>query len=403
MTQIVRANEADVFHNRLTHSLKVAQVGRRLTEHCVSRDQDAAREYGVDPDVVEAACLAHDLGHPPFGHMGEKTLDELLTSGPTSAAEPVEKEGFEGNAQSFRIVTKLAVRFPICDGLDLTRATLAALQKYPWPRNIEVPKQRKKWGYYESEKDDFDFCKELIGEDTRSVEADIMDWADDIAYSIHDLEDFHRCNVIPWQKIFSEDPGEIEEIIQNAIISWYDPPVDAKGRLRAAHRRLSRFLSGFQNTFLNGFYVGTRDQRQAIRAITGSLVARYIRATNLVPLPEYEHDKSRLKLEEYAQDEVKLLKQIARDYIIASPSLAAQQRGQRRILVLLFEDFLDEINSGKLKLLPKRFHYLVEDGEVTPARIAADCVASLTEGEAIGLYHRLTGSTSGSVLDPIVR
>ncbi len=133
VTQVVAANSGYVFHNRLTHSLQVAQVGRRLAEK-LNKTQRESREF-VDPDVVEAACLAHDLGHPPFGHTAERTLNDL--------AEEI--GGFEGNAQSFRIVTKLASRSTNYPGLDLTAATLSAMLKYPWLRggNSEKP---KKWG-----------------------------------------------------------------------------------------------------------------------------------------------------------------------------------------------------------------------------------------------------------------
>jgi len=141
ITQVARAGESDVFHTRLAHTLKVAQVGRRLAE-VVMRNQTAeAVTLGVDPEVVEAACLAHDLGHPPFGHLGEKVLNELVTI-------QGDQDGFEGNAQSFRVLTKLAIRFNRCDGLDLTRATLAACIKYPWrrdPSHKEIEKMGVLW------------------------------------------------------------------------------------------------------------------------------------------------------------------------------------------------------------------------------------------------------------------
>ena len=126
VTQVVTAQEGHVFHNRLTHSLKVAQVARRLTESLVTQQPEIAEKLGgIEPDVVEAAALAHDLGHPPFGHIAEEELDEC-------AVRHDLKDGFEGNAQSFRILTKLAIhRIDYC-GLNLTRATLNGVLKYPW-------------------------------------------------------------------------------------------------------------------------------------------------------------------------------------------------------------------------------------------------------------------------------
>lgn len=406
VTQIVRAGEADVFHNRLTHSIKVAQVGRRLAEYCIREQKDAAEFHGLDVEVVEAACLAHDLGHPPFGHIGEETLDDILTR-PNGQDPCLDPEGFEGNAQSFRIVTKLAIRFPQCEGLDLTRATLAALLKYPWARdNTDAGKaagKSKKWGYYLSEKDDFDFCRAGHEPDQRTLEAELMDWADDIAYSVHDLEDFHRCNAIPWSRIIGTDAPDAEKIIDNAFKKWHAAPTNAKGRLRDAHRRLTGLFEGFRATILSGAYEGTHQQRLAIRSLTSTLIGRYIRETKLVEPKDYSPGQSRVSLDQIYEDEVKLLKQIARDYILSSPSLAAQQLGQRRILESLFADFLGEIQDKKPRVLPRRFHHLVEDNGLSPARIASDCVASLTEGEAIAMHQRLTGISSGSVLDPIVR
>ena len=403
ITQIVRAGEADVFHNRLTHSIKVAQVGRRLTEHCLRVHPGNGHSLEVDPDVVEAACLAHDLGHPPFGHVGEQTLNDVLTR-QGERGEHLDKEGFEGNAQSFRVVTKLAVRFPDCEGLNLTRATLSAVLKYPWKRDTSgestSSSEHHKWGYYESEKADFLFCREGLTDGKRTIEAELMNWADDIAYSVHDLEDFHRCNCIPWPRIVGEDSLDREQIIENGALAWHDAPGDAEDRLRNAHASLSGIFEEFRSSFIVGPYMGTRDQRLAIRSITSMLIGRYIEATRV---EEDDAAEQMLQVSDLHKDEVRVLKQIARDYILTSPSLAAQQQGQRRILERLFEDLMEDIEERKLGVLPPRFHHLLEDSDLKPARTAADCIASLTEGETISLYQRLTGLQSGSVLDPIVR
>ena len=405
ITQIVRAGEADVFHNRLTHSIKVAQVGRRIAEHCLKEQPEASKLQGLDVEVVEAACLGHDLGHPPFGYIGEQTLNDILTNKPRLRG-CLDPEGFEGNAQSFRVVTKLAVRFSHCDGLDLTRATLAALLKYPWKRDRSkkgmASGKDRKWGYYESEEKDFRFCREGLPDEKRTLEAELMDWADDIAYSVHDLEDFHRCNFIPWARIFGDSAPDQERIVGKTASVWHHGPSDAKHRLRDAHQRLSGLFGSSSPTILLGPYEGTRDQRLAIRSLTSELIGRYIKATKIAE-NNSSFEQELLKVEDGYRDEVRLLKQIARDYILASPSLAAQQQGQKRIVKRLFHDFLREIKEQKPRYLPPRFHHLVEDKDLRPARATADCIASLTEGEAIGLHQRLTGHQSGSVLDPIVR
>ena len=232
ITQIVRAGEADVFHTREQHTIKVAQVGRRLAQHCRAQDPQICDAVGLHPEVVEAACLAHDLGHPPFGHVGEDVLHQMV--------EKHDADGFEGNAQSFRIITKLAVRFDI-PGLDLTRATLAACLKYPWLRNPDDPGRTKKWGAYGLDEDDFHFAREGLDEHL-TAEAELMDWADDIAYSVHDLEDFHRCGALPWPNILEGDRSEM--CVQMSHSAWYGAPLDAAGRLRDALRRLDQFLMG---------------------------------------------------------------------------------------------------------------------------------------------------------------
>ena len=142
VTQVVSSWEGEPFHNRLTHTLEVAQIGRRLAEK-LSREQPQEAEEigGVDSEVVEAAALAHDLGHPPFGHAAERELDELMRG----AEVP---DGFEGNAQTFRVLTKLSIRSTDFPGLNLCRATLNAVLKYPWHRQTVPKRRQQKWGAY---------------------------------------------------------------------------------------------------------------------------------------------------------------------------------------------------------------------------------------------------------------
>jgi dGTPase len=390
ITQIVRAGEADVFHTREQHTIKVAQVGRRLAQNCLAQDEKIAEAVGLHPEVVEAACLAHDLGHPPFGHVGEDVLHRLVEK----HGDP---GGFEGNAQSFRIITKLAVRFQV-PGLDLTRATLAACLKYPWLRDPTDPSRTKKWGAYSIDRDDFQFAREGRGEKP-TPEAELMDWADDIAYSVHDLEDFHRCGALPWPKILERDGSE--QLVMRAKDAWFGAPLEGAGRLRDALRRLDTFLMGAFESLLTNPYEGTRDQRQQLRTMTSALIGRYITAAR-VKSPSLSGEGSVLIGTEEA-DEVRILKQITRDYIINNPSLAAQQKGHRRILETLFENLFEDSSEGPPRYLPRRLVYLWEYSENGRDRFAADCIASLTEAEAVGLHGRLQGFSSGSVLDPIVR
>lgn len=408
VTQIVRVGEEDVFHNRLTHTLKVCQLGLRITQNLVHKQPAEAEYHRLSSDVVEAACLAHDLGHPPFGHLGESTLNDLVLGQAVDGRKPewtADVDGFEGNAQSFRVVTKLAVRFSEHPGLDLTRATLAAIIKYPWERDPANDAQRAKWGYYLTEKDEFAFARKGLLHKQKTAEAEIMDWADDIAYSVHDLEDFHRCGAIPWARIFpleNRDPIDLPRIIKNAKSKWFGHPDDADARLQDAHGRLAKLITTVGSSLILEPYEGTADQRHRIRSLTSVLIGRYLPAIHLSSLEAFEQSRRAVVIDSKKADEVRLLKQIARDYIISSTALAGQQRGQKRILQDLFFDIYEDIASGSPSYLPKRFHDFCR-GDVSAVRATADCIASLTENEAYALHARFNGYSAGSVLDPIVR
>ena len=390
ITQIVRAGEADVFHTRQQHSIKVAQIGRRLAQWLIREQSAEAEHWGLSEEVLEAACLAHDLGHPPFGHIGEKVLHELVQDHGQSG-------GFEGNAQSFRILTKLAVRLPdeSQPGLDLTRATLNATLKYPWMW-AKTGKPSKKWSAYKSEKPDFEFARAGFEDKQRSLEADLMDWCDDVAYSVHDLEDFQRCNAIPWANIF-EDPSEV---ISHAAQAQGKPNDANRKRLTEVWESLADSLKGKFESLLLSRYEGSREQREQLRRMTSEFIGTFILAPRLRP----EGSNQPMEIDPRSRDEVDLLKQITRDYIISSPTLAAQQRGQREVISKLYEILKKESKGGATPgWLPVRLHYLRDLSEEDDARFVCDCIASLTESEAVRLHARLTGTTAGSVLDPIVR
>lgn len=351
----------------------------------LGQQEKEAEARGLDPEVVEAACLAHDLGHPPFGHIGEHTLDYLVK-------KAGDKEGFEGNAQSFRIITKLAVRFPDHPGINLSRATLAACLKYPWHRG-KFGKKVNKWSAYKTEKADFEFARAFHTHEDKTLEAELMDWADDVAYSVHDLEDFHRCNALPWRQVFAEKDKLIEHAARGGT---------SKGQLAKAYTRLQEFLEGTYTHLLETPYEGTSFQREQLRRLTSTFIGRYITAIKINPDPK---DSQAVIFDEDRRHEVLILKQITRDYIIGNPTLAAQQHGQKRILEELFEAInggYDE-SLGYPPFLPVRLRYLSEIDDGTHARMVADCIASLSESEAVALHARLTGTTAGSVLDPIVR
>ena len=212
-TQVVGVGVDDFPRTRLTHSLECAQIGREL-----------GAALGADPDVVDAACLAHDLGHPPFGHTGEDALDEAIAA----------VGGFEGNAQSLRILTRLEAK--VADdwlgsvGLNLTRAVLDATVKYPWERRADT----SKYGVYSDDLDAFAWIRDrepADGTEARSLEAQVMDWADDVAYSVHDLEDGIHAGHFELAAL--DDPTERKTVL--ALTESTYPDIPASDLEQAMH------------------------------------------------------------------------------------------------------------------------------------------------------------------------
>lgn len=376
ITQIASSEVGQQLHNRLTHSLKVAQVARR-----------AAELLGLDADTQEtasAAALGHDLGHPPFGHVAEEELN-------LAAAD---WGGFEGNAQTFRIVTRLSLRDLRYRGLNLTRPTSNGLLKYPWLRGAGPAGKEGKWGAYESERAEFDWAREGLPHNERTVEAELMDWADDVTYAVHDLEDFYRVGLIPLDRL--AEPDERRRFRE----SFYEG-VEGKRVLRAKFQEFTpteidealEFV--FDQTFADvPPYRGSRAERAWIRAQTSFLIGWFINAVRL--------DSGKVVIERGRLAEVAVLKEIAWYYIIASPALATIQYGQRRVIRELHELYVGASSDGKQReLFPTPQRELLErlPADADPRRIATDFVASLTEDMAFELHHRLTGVSRGSLLD----
>jgi dGTPase len=386
VTQVLAPDEGHVFHNRLTHSLKVAQVARRLCEMLAREQRETAEELGINPDVVEAAALAHDLGHPPFGHVAEEELDNLVTRAGLD-------DGFNGNAQSFRIVTNLALRSREYPGLDLTRATLNALLKYPWLRGL-TGKQRQKWGAYKTERAQFEWARRLCPDADRrkSAEAELMDWADDVTYAVHDVADFFRAGLIPLDRL-ARDPSERERFLDNAFkrreqegtISELSYP---QPELKETLTRVAEFIPFDER------YTGTTSHRSALRSYTAGLIARFMKAIQL-HLPSAS-DESRVKLDPDLQKEVVILKELTWHYVILNPSLIKLQYGQRHTIRRLFTIFNRAARKSNLGIFPYAYRDLLQDARDDLAlrtRLVCDYISGMTERQAIGTYQRLTGGS----------
>lgn len=396
ITQVVTAQEGHVFHNRLTHSLKVAQVARRLAERLVAEQPEVAEVIGgIDPDVVEAAALAHDLGHPPFGHTAEEQLDACALQAGLS-------DGFEGNAQSFRILTRLAIHRIDYYGLNLTRATLNAILKYPWLRSPDpTSKKHHKFSIYSLDRQAFEFARPGGG-DKQSVEASIMDFADDITYSVHDLEDFYLAGLIPLE-LLATDWDELDRFITEWLREF--PRNHVAKVVKANPHRFQNFLDATYN--LKGQYrPGSFEQKAQIKRISSQLIQTYIHS---VELSTKYGDRGHLKYNRNREEELKFLQRIVWTYVISNPRLATQRYGQKRIIKTLFEIYLEAICDRDLSFIPARFvkEFLeIEENygnttEMNPekTRMAVDIIAGLSEAEAVVHYRRLTGISQGSFLD----
>lgn len=389
-------------HNRLTHTLEVAQVARRITERLLKnkRDRSLAEEFGgIDPDVVEAAALIHDLGHPPFGHIAEEEIHRFLLARGVA-------EGYEGNAQSFRIVTNLECRSQDFKGLNLTRATLNASLKYPWRRevrpNYQSGKQARKWGYYSVDEQDFLFTRNSFGSsEARCTEAEIMDWSDDIAYSIHDTADFFRAGLVPLDKL-KENDREVEYFFARVKERWSDlnlqHDLENLEKYEAAFEQLRDLLPNDQP------YRGTERDRAALRAFTSQLIADYVVNTAL----QRKDGRLTVRVDERFKDEVKILKELAWVYVIDNPALASQQLGQRHAIVTLLSELADHAERGEFSIFPvafkERLQQLQEsenDSVAQRLRVVADYVSGLTDYQASRLFGKFVGPVQGASIERV--
>jgi dGTPase len=404
VTQVVAPSSGYVFHNRLTHTLEVAQIGRRIAEQVTRAETDrelAEIAGGISPDVVEAAALVHDLGHPPFGHIAEDELQTLLDGNGIS-------NGFEGNAQSFRIVTTLEVqRRQLARGLNLTRATLAASLKYPWLKpdsqgdlDSEIfRKHQEKWGAYDSERELFEWVRRPYNDQPfrRTVEAEIMDWADDVAYSVHDVEDFFRAGLIPLDRIFTNYGKERDRFLDGARDRLLAKEVSSE-KIDAMAEALGALIVGVQRLDLgiDEPYRDTHAQRALLNELKSLLISRYVSEVRV--REHWEQENGNLRVLEKYKDEVAILKELVWFYIINEPKLSAKQHGQRRIVSGLFDIFSDCALNKKTTSFPPiyRDRLLAQDQEgegddEKRLRVVTDFIASMTEHQAEELYMTLTG------------
>jgi dGTPase len=426
ITQVVHAGEGHVFHNRMTHSIKVAQVARRLAEYIVeaSDPDELSAIGGLNPDVAETAGLCHDIGHPPFGHAAEYELQDQFEERNIS-------DGFEGNAQSFRIITKLALRDLESPGLNLSAASLCAILKYPWARAVQKhEKANKKFGFYESEAKEFAHARSFlpVGDRRQSLEANVMDWSDDISYAVHDVDDAYRAGLVPLDRLVQDE----EE--RERFVAWYAESEIRSGREkfdtepkrndfekseRAALPQTKKQMHATLLEFVDIVHAprrpfrGTREDIAHLHHYSSTLLTRYLTIDEEHLQLNSSDTGDRLIVPKTLRAQVNMLKKVMVFYVYESPALVAQQVGQRAIIKELFARLYEGAKEGAghgAGLIPEPFLETLREihSDKPPtferdcARLAADIICSLTEQQAVDFYRRLTGHFAGTIRDQIV-
>ncbi len=379
VTQVMAPTAPHRFQNRYSHSLEVARIGSALATALLAQRGNGRAEAcdELDPDVVEAACLAHDLGHPPFGHDAESELDGLLLGAGVG-------EGFEANAQTFRIISRLAGEDASDAGLNLTRATLAATLKYPWQRHGS-PVHPDKWGAYASEQGDLDWARALLppGSLEPTLEAAVMDWADMIAYAVHDFEDFARAGLIPLEALRA-NVREQERFL--ALVC------DRRGIASAGQERIADVFQRMLTACpASREAAESGSGRNALRCYTNQAINRAIAA---VELARGEGGSLGLTIDPVTTAEIWLFEGLTWHYVIASELLSAQRAEQRALIRSLFAILADAASAmTDLSLFspPQQERLRNAASDEARLRIVSDVIAGMTEVEAMERSHQVVG------------
>lgn len=384
ITQVISPDRGYIFHNRLTHSLKVAQVTRRIVESLHARQPRAVAALGgLDADAAEAAALAHDLGHPPFGHIAEEELDHLVRAAGLA-------DGFEGNAQSFRILCRLATCDALDDqdhsvpGLNWTRQSLDGVLKYPWGCG-ENPKKPKKWGFYESERLIFQWVRGAAQPFRRNALAEIMDWSDDITYALHDLWDFFAAGRLPVDRVATR--GAEYQRFWSGVEKYKAKSWGAE--LPAYQRALDGLLDIFPFEGRD-LYTDTQAQRAKMYTFTTSLISRYVDAIRLTPSGR----AAVVTIPDEERREIEVLKQFIWQYVILNPDLALPQSGHRKAIRVVFRRLLLAVRRDNRHLFAMASQESLERTQEKPleqVRFVADYVAGMTEHELMETYRQFEG------------
>lgn len=358
----------DFARNRLTHSLEVAQVGREL-----------GSSLGLDPDVVDTACLAHDLGHPPFGHNGERALNEWAA----------DIGGFEGNAQTLRLLTRIEPKVFGPDGasygLNLTRASLDASCKYPWPsaQGIPDPSGRSKYGFYDDDTAAFQWLRAGAPDRQRCIEAQVMDLSDDIGYSVHDFED---AIVNGYVDVTALGARVDHDDLVDSMFEWIGGEV-GHDELIAAFDRLDNL------DFWIDRWDGSRAAHGRLKNLTSQLIGRFAgaatRATHdAFPRQSLARFGADVVVPREIQAEIAVLKGIVAAFVMSANARRPVYAQQRDILSELADVLLRTAPFGLDTGFAGDWDEAATDQQ--RKRAVVDQVASLTDQSAMAWHERLT-------------
>ena len=358
-TQVAVPWATDFPRTRLSHSLECAQVGREL-----------GAALGADPDLMEGACLAHDIGHPPFGHNGEEALNLIADS----------CGGFEGNAQSLRLLIRLEAKTVLPDGksigLNLTRASLDAATKYPWGR----VKDAKKFGVYEDDLEIFNWYRTGIESGKTSIEAQIMDWSDDVAYSVHDLED----SLVSGQVKLDQLSNDLPKLFTVAKQMYLADITEVE--MQVALSSLQK-LSCWPR-----YYDGTHRSLARLKDLASQLIGRFAQAAEVATQEKYgDGDLTRysanLVVPRAQRVEVALLKSMAGHYVINADDSQIRYAEQQKLLTELVAAILESAPATLEGFFLQDWQQAQTDQQ--RLRVVIDQVASLTDPGAVALHNRL--------------
>lgn len=392
-TQVLGLGESDFYRTRLTHSLEVAQIGSGIAEFLKTKypKRKDRKIFNLIPDqnLIESIGLAHDLGHPPFGHGGEVALNYSMRN----------YSGFEGNAQTLRICTKLG-EYSEDQGLNLTRRTLLGLIKYPafhdsvvnkdlyLEDNINLDCYKPPKCIYDCEKEQLEWILEPFAQDDRrkymdskpqdrkhakpmykSFDSSIMELADDIAYGVHDLEDAIALRLV-------DESMWRQQVVDKLTDRLNNYPLASK------IEDLTKLLFSGEN----------KTRKRAV----GQLVNYFINKIEVIELNQFKHKllDYQGKLDEKAREELDTLQDFVVKNVISTPEVQTLEYKGQQMIVKLFE----AISNNPKRLLPKK-HYDIYEKQGKNIRIISDYVAGTTDDYATRLYHKIFTPSSGSIFD----